>query len=96
MKEGWAPYFIDVRSQHENQEARIAKAVDICPHTEIMSAIDRIPRDADILVHCRSGMRSQIAIMHLIQAGYDGAKLFNLSDGIIGWARVDAEGIIQG
>ena len=96
MKEGWAPYFIDVRSQHENQEARIAKAVDICPHTEIMSAIDRIPRDADILVHCRSGMRSQIAIMHLIQAGYDGAKLFNLSDGIIGWAGVDAEGIIQG
>ena len=41
-------------------------------------------------------MRSQIAIMQLIQAGYDGAKLFNLSDGIIGWSEADPDGIIYG
>ena len=96
MKQGWSPYFIDVRSQQENDEARIAKAVDLCPHTEILSAIERIPKDEDVLVHCRSGMRSQLAIMLLIEAGYDGAKMYNLSGGIIGWAEVDPEGIIQG
>ena len=96
MKQGWSPYFIDVRSQQENDEARIAKAVDLCPHTEILSAIERIPKDVDVLVHCRSGMRSQLAIMLLIEAGYDGAKMYNLSGGIIGWAEVDPEGIIQG
>ena len=96
MKQGWSPYFIDVRSQQENDEARIAKAVDLCPHTEILSAIERIPTDVDVLVHCRSGMRSQLAIMLLIEAGYDGAKMYNLSGGIIGWAEVDPEGIIQG
>jgi adenylyltransferase/sulfurtransferase len=96
MKQGWDPYFIDVRSQQENDEARIAKAVDLCPHTEILSAIERIPKDVDVLVHCRSGMRSQLAIMQLIEAGYDGAKMYNLSGGIIGWAEVNPEGIIQG
>lgn len=96
MGEGWTPYFIDVRSKQENDEARIAKAVDFCPHTEIATALERIPKDSDVLVHCRSGMRSQIAIMSLIQAGYDGAKLFNLSNGIIGWAEVDPDGIIYG
>ena len=96
MKDGWSPYFIDVRSQQENHEARIAKAVDLCPHTEILSAISRIPKDIDVLVHCRSGMRSQIAIMHLLEAGYDSMKMYNLSGGIIGWADVDPEGIIQG
>ena len=96
MNQGWSPYFIDVRSQQENSDARIAKAVDLCPHTEILTAVDRIPKDVDVLVHCRSGMRSQLAIMQLIEAGYDGAKMYNLSGGIIGWAEVDPEGIIQG
>ncbi len=96
MKQGWSPYFIDVRSQQENDEARIAKAVDLCPHTEILSVIERIPKDVDVLVHCRSGMRSQLAIMQLIEAGYDGSKMYNLSGGIIGWAEVNPEGIIQG
>ena len=96
MNEGWSPYFIDVRSQQENDEAKIAKAVDFCPHTEIISAVERIPKDADVLVHCRSGMRSQLAIMQLIEAGYDGAKMYNLSGGIIGWVEVDPEGIIYG
>lgn len=96
MKEGWNPTFLDVRSKQENSEARISKAVYLCPHTEISNSLENVPKDGDILVHCRSGMRSQIAIMHLVQAGYDGAKLYNLSDGIIGWSGVDPEGIIYG
>ena len=58
--------------------------------------IERIPKDVDVLVQCRSGMRSQIAIMHLIKAGYEPSKMYNLSGGIIGWAEVDPEGIIYG
>tara|TARA_B100000282_G_scaffold247337_1_gene190918 strand:+ start:991 stop:2040 length:1050 start_codon:yes stop_codon:yes gene_type:complete len=96
MKEGWSPTFLDVRSAQENSEARISKAVYLCPHTDVAGSLDEVPKGSDILIHCRSGMRSQIAIMHLIQAGYDGAKLYNLSDGIIGWSGVDPEGIIYG
>jgi adenylyltransferase/sulfurtransferase len=96
MNDGWAPYFIDVRSQGEWNQARIAKSVDICPHDEILSAISRIPKDGDVLVHCRSGMRSQLAIMQLIEAGYDSSKMYNLSGGILEWAEINPEGIIQG
>ncbi len=96
MADGWEPYFIDVRSQNEWNQSRISKAVDMCPHNEILSAVSRIPMDKDILVQCRSGMRSQIAIVQLIKAGYDASKLYNLADGIIGWAEVNPEGIIQG
>ena len=96
MKAGWNPAFIDVRSMQENSEARISKAVYLCPHTDVANSLDKIPKDSDVLIHCRSGMRSQLAIMHLIQSGYDGAKLYNLSDGIIGWSVVDPDGIIHG
>ena len=68
----------------------------MCPHDEILSSISKIPKDRDILVHCRSGMRSQIAIMQLINAGYDGEKMYNLKDGIIGWAESSPDDIIQG
>ena len=96
MSEGWDPYFIDVRSQNEWRQARISIAVDQCPHNEILSAINRIPKDKDVLIQCRSGMRSQIAIVQLIKAGYDASKLYNLADGILGWAEINPEGIING
>lgn len=96
MNDGWEPYFIDVRSQIEWNQARIEKSVDFCPHDEILSAISRIPKNQDVLVYCRSGMRSQLAIMELIQAGYDSTKLYNLSGGILEWAEINPEGIIQG
>jgi rhodanese-related sulfurtransferase len=48
------------------------------------------------LIQCRSGMRSQIAIVQLIKAGYDASKLYNLADGILGWAEINPEGIING
>jgi rhodanese-related sulfurtransferase len=41
-------------------------------------------------------MRSQIAIVQLIKAGYDASKLYNLADGILGWAEINPEGIING
>ena len=96
MSEGWEPYFIAVRSQEEWQQASIATAEYLCPHTEILSHISSIPDNRDVLVQCRSGMRSELAIMHLIQAGIDSSRLYNLADGIIGWAERDPEGIIYG
>ena len=96
MNDGWEPYFIDVRSQNEWEQARISKAVYLCPHDEILSALEQIPKNKEILVHCRSGMRSQLAIMQLIEAGYDGSKMYNLSGGILDWAETNPEGIIQG
>ena len=96
MSEGWNPYFIDVRSNQEWEQARISHSVDLCPHDEILSAIDRIPKDRDVLVQCRSGQRSQLAILFLIEAGYSAERMYNLDGGIIGWSAADPDSIIHG
>ncbi len=96
MDNGWKPYFIDVRTLIEYNKYRILCVDDICMHEDILSAIGRIPKDRDVLVHCKSGQRSQIAILYLIKAGYLGDRLYNLDGGIIAWSGVDPEGIIYG
>lgn len=96
MDAGWKPYFIDVRSKLENKKYKISCVDDFCMHEDILSAVNRIPKDRDILVHCKAGQRSQVAIILLLQAGYLGERLFNLDGGIIAWNGVDPEGIIYG
>lgn len=46
-----------------------------------------IPRDREIIVHCRSGKRSADVIEMLVQVGYDADKLKNVEGGILAWAR---------
>jgi rhodanese-related sulfurtransferase len=61
-------------------------------HESVLSAFDALPKDADILILCKSGMRSQMAAMMLAQAGMDSAKLYNLDGGILAWkAALPAE-----
>jgi molybdopterin/thiamine biosynthesis adenylyltransferase/rhodanese-related sulfurtransferase len=46
-----------------------------------------IPRDREVIVHCRSGKRSADVIEMLVQVGYDADKLKNVEGGILAWAR---------
>jgi len=93
---GWNPYIIDVRRREEREQNKLARSDDFCPHEEIVSVIPRIPDDRDVLLHCLGGIRSSIAIAHLIQSGFDSTRLFNLEGGIAGWSAVDPDGIIHG
>lgn len=91
-EEGWAPFILDVRSMMEYQQARVASCDHQVAHESVLSALDALPKDADILIHCKSGMRSQMAAMMLAQAGMDSAKLYNLDGGILAWkAALPAE-----
>ena len=96
MNNGWKPFILDVRSEMEYNQAHLNIVNHQVSHEEVLSAVDSIPKDQDILVHCRSGQRSQVAILFLLQAGYDGSSLYNLDEGISGWAAVDPDGIIYG
>ena len=83
---GWAPFILDVRSDAEYAQVR-AKSCDVhVPHTDVLSVLERLPKKTDILIHCKSGMRSQLAAMTLIQAGWKADHLYNLDGGIMGWA----------
>ena len=83
--EGWSPFVLDVRSDMEYRQARVASCDHQVSHESVTSSLEELPKDRDILLYCKSGMRSQTAAMLLIQAGLDGTKLYNLEGGILGW-----------
>jgi len=92
--EGWTPFILDVRSNEEYEAARVASCGLQVPHTDVLSELSNLPAEGDIVVHCRSGMRSQMAIMVLIQAGVDPARLYNLDGGIQAWSMAKPDEII--
>ena len=93
---GWKPFILDVRSESEYQRAHVASSDLQIDHESVLSMIDSIPKDREVLVLCRSGMRSQIAAMLLMQAGYEGSSLYNLEGGIMAWQSTAPDEIING
>ena len=51
------------------------------------TVIGRVPRDREVIVHCRSGIRSTDVINMLREVGYDPDKLVNMAGGILAWAK---------
>jgi hydroxyacylglutathione hydrolase len=68
---------VDVRGKSEYAEQHVAGAVNI-PLGYIPRSVDELPRDHDIVTHCSSGVRSQIAASLLRKHGFD--NVTNLRD----------------
>jgi sulfur-carrier protein adenylyltransferase/sulfurtransferase len=78
---------IDVREHHEVDICRIAGST-VIPLGELPNRLAEVPRDRDVVVHCKMGGRSAKAVGILRQAGYDNAE--NLTGGILAWIdRID-------
>ena len=96
QQQGWNPFIIDVRSDEELEQARL-NAFDLhVIHDVVGSVVNEVPQDRDLVVLCRSGMRSQMAIMMLNQSGIDSSRMYNLTGGLMAWAQIAPEDIIQG
>ncbi|MBT60052.1 MAG: molybdenum cofactor biosynthesis protein MoeB [Euryarchaeota archaeon] len=93
---GWNPFLLDVRSDQEHSLASVASCDFQIDHQIVMTAVDSLPKDREIVIFCRSGMRSQMAALTLIQAGYQGAMLYNLEGGIIAWQAAAPSEIVFG
>ena len=93
---GWEPFIIDVRSDEELEQIRLATFDLHVVHDVANSAIDSIPHDRDVVVMCRSGMRSQMAILLLNQSGIDPSRLYNLTGGIMAWSQMAPEDVVHG
>ncbi|KAH8064615.1 thiosulfate sulfurtransferase [Aureococcus anophagefferens] len=81
------------RRQRRRRRPRAAEA-EICqlpfadalvPHRNVKAAAGDLPRDRDILVHCKSGFRSRQACADLAGLGFD--RLFDMEGGILAWGR---------
>jgi adenylyltransferase/sulfurtransferase len=80
-------FVLDVRNPPEYQICRIAGST-LIPLPALPQRLDELDRSRELVVHCKSGMRSQQAIGILRQAGFTNLK--NLKGGILAWAdKVD-------
>jgi molybdopterin/thiamine biosynthesis adenylyltransferase/rhodanese-related sulfurtransferase len=75
-------FLLDVREQHESQICRIPGATLIA-FGDVSRRLNDIPRDREIIVHCKSGVRSAKAAALLRSAGF--AQVKNLKGGILEW-----------
>ena len=73
---------IDVREPYEYQIAQIGGK--LIPQNDVPQRLAEIDRDREVVVHCRSGARSQRIAEFLKQAGY--AQVSNLAGGILAWS----------
>ncbi len=74
---------IDVREQNEKTFADIGG--ELIPLSTIASAAEKISKDKTVVVYCRSGKRSGIAVAEL-QQKFGFTKLYNLAGGILAWS----------
>jgi adenylyltransferase/sulfurtransferase len=82
MDAGEDVFLLDVREPQEFQICRIP-GTTLIPLGEVARRTDELPRDREIIVHCKSGVRSAKAAAYLRQQGFP--RVRNLKGGILAW-----------
>jgi adenylyltransferase/sulfurtransferase len=75
-------FILDVREPHEYQICHLNGK--LMPLGEVPSRVHELNSADEIIVHCRSGVRSAKAVAFLRQAGF--RKVKNLKGGILAWS----------
>lgn len=73
---------IDVREAAEHDYCNIGG--ELIPVGEILSNLDLISREKDVVIHCKSGGRSSSIVNALMARGFD--NVINLTGGITAWS----------
>ena len=81
---GKTPLLLDVREAWEIQRCAFDGALHI-PMGQIQARLNEINPEAEIVVVCHHGIRSNSVANYLARNGY--AHLYNLAGGIDAWAR---------
>lgn len=76
-------FLIDVREPHERDICNIGG--ELIPKDTVASHLEKLPRDKDIIVYCRSGGRSQWVAQELVgRHGFE--RVSNLAGGMLRWS----------
>jgi adenylyltransferase/sulfurtransferase len=84
LEAGNKPVLLDVREPWEVAIAALPGSLQIPLH-EIPQRWQELDAQAEIVVICRSGMRSQNAATFLMQQGI--THVYNLAGGLLAWSR---------
>ncbi|HLN32303.1 MAG TPA: molybdopterin-synthase adenylyltransferase MoeB [Gemmataceae bacterium] len=80
-------FILDVRNPEEYQICRIPGST-LIPLPQLQQRLEELDREREIVIHCKSGMRSLKAQQLLREKGF--VKTKNLKGGILAWAeRID-------
>ncbi len=75
---------IDVREPHEYDICNIEG--ELIPMSEIPYNVEKIARDKQVVIHCRSGKRSGDMLLWL-EKNHGFENLYNLKGGILAWSK---------
>jgi rhodanese-related sulfurtransferase len=73
---------IDVREEYEFDEANING--ELIPMGEIMDNLEKISKDKQVIIHCRSGKRSA-GVISALESQHGFTNLYNLTGGILAY-----------
>lgn len=79
------PYLLDVREPSEHESFNIGG--ELVPLDEVMNHAKHIPKDRPVIIYCKKGIRSQIAIQRL-EEKFGFTNLVNLSGGMDAWKKI--------
>ena len=74
---------VDIREDVERETYHIGG--EHIPMGDLISRLDEMPKDKDIVLYCEKGIRSVIVIQRLEALGFN--NLFNLSGGMSAWKQ---------
>ncbi|MEO7532053.1 MAG: rhodanese-like domain-containing protein [Sediminibacterium sp.] len=77
-------YLLDVREPYEHEAFNIGG--ELIPLNEVISKAATIPKNQPVIVYCKKGIRSQIAIQRL-EEKFGFTNLINLKGGIEAWKK---------
>lgn len=84
LKAGKKLVVVDVREQHEWDIANLgSRGSRLIPLGQLPERMGELDKNADLVVHCKSGARSAKAVDKLAEAGF--SKVRNLRGGILAW-----------
>ncbi len=78
------PALLDVRSDLEVAQGILPGAIHI-PMEQLADGMLNCPDDQELVIYCRSGIRSYHACRYLVENGF--SKVINLQGGIVDWVR---------
>lgn len=85
LRQGASILLVDVRSHEEFAQSRIEGAVHL-PLAELPQRLSELSSQQEIVLYCKSGVRSARALEVLVNSGF--SRVRSLSGGLISWSTV--------
>jgi rhodanese-related sulfurtransferase len=83
MDAGEDLFLLDVREPHERDICNIGG--ELIPKDSVAQHLEKIPKDKEVVVYCRSGGRSDWIARELV-GRYNYSKVSNLAGGMLRWS----------